>query len=276
MQTLYYLGPKGTFSYLAAQHYAKQQEEPYHFIPKANLYEVVHAVSQHDGARALVPIENSIEGTINIVADALTEQSLVAIDEVHLDIEFALYAHPNTTLANITHVYSIAPAISQTHHFLQQHNLSYTYVDSTMQGLAHIDANSAAIAPMGIETDNTLHVLAQNIEDYPHNTTRFLVLSTSPTVDPSPTDMLLLITPEVDKPGLLASVLNTFSLFQINLSWIASRPLKTQLGKYRFFVQADIKNKTIEMDKVITILQTLDFNVKIIGQFHKRISCIRQ
>ena len=64
-----------------------------------------------------------------------------------------------------------------------------------------------------------------------------------------------------DKPGLLASVLNTFALFNINLSWIESRLIKTQLGMYRF-VQADTP-VTHDINKVITILETLDFKVKL-------------
>ena len=64
---LYYLGPKGTFSYLAALQYKSEQEMTY--IPKTNLYEVVNAVSLDSNSVAVVPIENSIEGTINIVAD---------------------------------------------------------------------------------------------------------------------------------------------------------------------------------------------------------------
>ena len=76
-------------------------------------------------------------------------------------------------------------------------------------------------------------------------------------------------TPKYDKPGLLASVLNTFTLFNINLSWIESRPLKTQLGMYHFYVQADTAINN-DVNKIISILETLDFQVKIIGAFNKK------
>ncbi|MDU7036982.1 MAG: prephenate dehydratase, partial [Staphylococcus simulans] len=72
-----------------------------------------------------------------------------------------------------------------------------------------------------------------------------------------------------DRAGLLANILNTFAIFNINLSWIESRPLKTQLGRYRFFVQADATLNS-ELDKVIKILETLDYQVKIIGSFKKQ------
>ena len=78
---------------------------------------------------------------------------------------------------------------------------------------------------------------------------------------------MFLITPKYDKPGLLASILNTFALFNINLSWIESRPLKTKLGQYHFlFKQMLLYHK---MSKVITILNTLDFETKLIGSFYK-------
>lgn len=66
--SLFYLGPKGTFSYLAALKYTNNQEE---LVPKENLYEVIQAVHTHPKSTAIVPIENAIEGTINVVADNL-------------------------------------------------------------------------------------------------------------------------------------------------------------------------------------------------------------
>lgn len=71
---LYYLGPKGTFSYLACRQYFSENEAT--FQPKSNLFEVIKSVADDDTSIGVVPIENSIEGTINIVADALAQQSV--------------------------------------------------------------------------------------------------------------------------------------------------------------------------------------------------------
>ncbi|MDT3958736.1 prephenate dehydratase domain-containing protein [Staphylococcus kloosii] len=263
---LYYLGPKGTFSYLAAQQYLTEDEATY--IPKSNLYEVVSAVSKDNNAVAVVPIENSIEGTINIVADGLTQENIYAKGEIHLDIQFALYGRDNADASSIEKVYSIAPAISQTSNYIQQHNFNYDYVDSTIKSLDHIKPGVGAIAPLGSGEAYGYSPIEKNIQDYPHNVTRFLVVSNEPQHIDDASDTMLLITPEYDKPGLLASILNTFALFNINLSWIESRPLKTQLGMYHFFVQADVPTGA-NLDKVVTILSTLDFQVKIIGSFNK-------
>lgn len=83
----------------------------------------------------------------------------------------------------------------------------------------------------------------------------------------SGSECLLVITPTEDKPGLLASILNTFAMFQVNLKWIESRPLKTQLGMYRFFVQAECPDTTV-LNKILAILETLDFKIKNLGRFH--------
>ncbi|BBK27756.1 prephenate dehydratase [Staphylococcus arlettae] len=263
---LYYLGPKGTFSYLAALQYKSEQEMTY--IPKTNLYEVVNAVSLDSNSVAVVPIENSIEGTINIVADALTQQNIYAQGEIHLDIQFALYGDQESSVTNIEKVYSIAPAISQTSQFIQKQGYQYDYVDSTVKSLEKITPTVGAIAPLGSGEAHGYSPLMQNIQDYPHNVTRFLVVSNQAQHTTNASDTILLITPKHDKPGLLASILNTFALFDINLSWIESRPLKTQLGMYHFFVQAD-SSMNENLNKVITILNTLDFHTKLIGSFNK-------
>ncbi|HLR18673.1 MAG TPA: prephenate dehydratase domain-containing protein [Staphylococcus sp.] len=263
---LYYLGPKGTFSYLAAKQYKSESE--INFEAKSNLYEVVQSVSNDDNSIAVVPIENSIEGTINIVADALTQQNIFAQGELHLDIQFALYGAKDATLNDISKVYSIAPAISQTSQYIQEQGFTYDYVDSTIKSLEKINEHVGAIAPLGSGESYGYYPIDQNIQDYPHNVTRFLVVSSQPSHIEEASDTILLITPQYDKPGLLASILNTFVLFNINLSWIESRPLKTQLGMYHFFVQADTSINE-DLAKVIKILNTLDFHVSIIGSFNK-------
>ena len=96
---LYYLGPKGTFFLFSCKTYLSEEEVTY--SPKSNLYEVIKAVNSHSDAVGIVPIENSIEGTINIVADALAQEDIYAHGEIHLDINFGLYANKGTSLDDI-------------------------------------------------------------------------------------------------------------------------------------------------------------------------------
>ncbi|QLK86425.1 prephenate dehydratase domain-containing protein [Staphylococcus sp. 17KM0847] len=265
---LYYLGPQGTFSYLAAQQYCNDKHEHIVLSPKNQLHEVMTALIDDTDGQAIVPIENAIEGTINIVADTLVEQPFTVVGEVFLDVTFGLYVKSSQSLASIKKVYSIGPAISQTQKFIQRHQLAYAYTHSTISALDYINDTTAAIAPLGSGEMYGFTPIATHIEDYPHNQTRFLVLQHADTVKHhSGRSCLLVITPQQDKPGLLASILNTFALFNVNLSWIESRPLKTQLGMYRFFVQAVCPDQQV-LDKIRTILETLDFNVQSLGRFN--------
>ena len=170
---LYYLGPKGTFSYLASQKFILENDINY--SAKSNLHEVIKAVSCDNNSIGIVPIENSIEGTINIVADALAEQKIYAHGEIHLDIDFALYGYHSDRLQDIKKVYSIAPAISQTTNYIQQHHFQYDYTDSTIQSLDKIEKGIGAIAPLGSGETYGYQPLDVHIQDYPHNVTRFLI-----------------------------------------------------------------------------------------------------
>ncbi|WP_458383446.1 prephenate dehydratase [Staphylococcus caledonicus] len=264
---LYYLGPKGTFSYLAAKQYSLEKEFAYSHCPKQNLYDVVKSVADNDDAIGIVPLENSIEGTINIVADSLIQQEIYAHGEIHMNIDFGLYANEGNQIEDITKVYSIAPAISQTIQYIHQHQFEYDYVDSTIQGLEKISSTEAAIAPLGSGELYGFAPIDSHIQDYSLNVTRFLVIKNHANFDKDGDNTILVISPKANKAGLLAKVLNTFALFDINLSWIESRPMKQKLGFYYFFVQTTT-GKTKELDNVISILNNLNFKVKIIGVFN--------
>ena len=264
---LYYLGPKGTFSYLAAKQF--ESHEQYDFIPLSNLHEVIQSVSKDKQAVGIVPIENSIEGTINIVADSLAHHDVYAHGEIQLDIDFSLYGHHSNSLDDIHKVYSIAPAISQTINYIHRQQFDYDYVDSTIQSLNMIKDGIGAIAPLGSGETYGYHTLDQHIQDYPHNVTRFLVVKIILILLNIQTQLSSLSRLSMISQDFLASVLNTFTLFNINLSWIESRPLKTQLGMYHFYVQADTAINN-DVNKIISILETLDFQVKIIGAFNKK------
>lgn len=82
-----------------------------------------------------------------MVADNLVEHDLTIIKEIHLDIEFSLYTQSTTSLEDITRVYSIGPAISQTQKFIHERQLDYAYAQSTVDALKYINATTAAIAP---------------------------------------------------------------------------------------------------------------------------------
>src|SRR5699024_7474752 len=136
----------------------------------------------------------SIEGTINIVADALTQQNIYAQGEIHLDIQFALYGLENATVNDISKVYSIGPAISQTSKYIQQHDFTYDYVDSTIQSLEKITILVGVIETLGSGDTYGFQPIEQNIKDFPHNVKRFLVIiNQSQHLDNASHTMLIII-----------------------------------------------------------------------------------
>ena len=119
------------------------------FQPKSNLFEVIKAVADDDTSIGIVPIENSIEGTINIVADALAQQDVFAHGEIRLDINFALYGNGSNTISDIKkcillHQQSVKQQITYI-------NINLTMIMSTVQfkSLTKIENGVAAIAPLG-------------------------------------------------------------------------------------------------------------------------------
>ncbi|WP_165981026.1 prephenate dehydratase [Macrococcus lamae] len=256
---LYYLGPKGTFSYQAAMKYQSEAE----LIPCQSLYDVVDQVNQNTTSQAIVPIENAIEGTINLIADELIENQLHVISEVYLDVAFDVVGLTES-MNNISSVVSIAPIISQTKHFITEHQLNVKHADSSLDSLNYIDGETVAIIPHQSTTD--FSVVKSHVEDYPFNQTRFLVLSHQKSIHPT-NQVLLLLTPQVDKPGLLANILNVFNLYNINLSWIESRPTKQQFGYYHFLIQCRIDITSQDYKQVLKIFDAMQISVRTIGAF---------
>ncbi|MGV3244373.1 prephenate dehydratase [Staphylococcus sp. 11261D007BR] len=267
---LHYLGPEGTFSYLAAQQYLAHQTHPerIQLVPKNNLYEVITALESSEEVMAIVPIENAIEGIINTVADLLTRDYLCVVDEVVMKVNLALYGKQHQSVSDIHKVYSIDPAINQAQTFIRNYQFDIGIASSTVAALSYIDDTSAAIAPLGSGELYGYYSLQNHIEDSPHNMTRFLILSNNMTYkQQTGSECLFIITPNSDQPGVLMSILNTFYMLNLNLTWIASRPLKTKLGMYHFFIQAESIDQT-HLEKVMTILTTLDFDVTLLGHFN--------
>ncbi len=257
--SIYYLGPEGTFSYQAAVKYQPDAE----LVPCQSLYDVVEQFNQHPESQAVVPIENAIEGTINLIADELIENQLHVVGEVYLDVAFDVVGL-TSTLSSARTVVSIAPIISQTKRFITSHQLIVKYADSSLDSLNYVDDETVAIVPHHSTSD--FHVIQQNIEDFPNNQTRFLVLSHHES-NQRTSQALLLLTPKVDKPGLLANILNVFNLYNINLSWIESRPTKHHFGYYHFLIQCRVDPNTDDYQQVLKIFDAMQISARTIGAF---------
>ncbi|MFC7393422.1 prephenate dehydratase [Scopulibacillus cellulosilyticus] len=265
-----YLGPKGTFSEEASFRYFKGDDIDWHM--SYSVLDVLEAVREGTVDKGIVPIENSIEGTITMTVDGLLMYELFVEGEIVLPVTLNLLTSAETSLTNIKEVWSIAPALAQCREFTRKLKVLTKHFDSTSsaaEAVKNSERNDvAAVASEWAAKALDLHVLERSIQDNEVNHTRFVVVSKTQSTPPNPHKTMLLVTPNEDNAGVLSKILNVFSALNINLTWIESRPTKKKLGTYQFFLEAAAGEKDRAMEKAITILQTLEHQVSILGSYN--------
>ncbi len=230
-----YLGPETTFTHLAATKFFGSAPQ---FIPQSNITEVFEEVERERTDFGVVPIENSVEGTVALTLDGLCDFKVKVCGEIYLPISHDLISQSGRT-DKIRRILSHPHALAQCKIWLQKHlpAVPTEEVVSTAQAArwAAIDPSVAAIAsPLAARTYN-LQVVAKSIEDFAGNTTRFLVLGHS-CPRPSGDDKTSLLLSLEDKPGSLFKLLEPLADRGINLTKIQSRPVKNEPWRYLFYV----------------------------------------
>jgi prephenate dehydratase len=243
-----YLGPAGTYTEEALRASATGEVEE---LPYASVYEAVMAVQNGDAERAVVPIENSIEGSVSATLDALAgEAADVRIaGELVQTIEHCLVARDALELDRITRVVSHPQATAQCARFLRERlpAAERITVASTAEAVRTVADTAEPWAALGSRLAASLYgcrVLAEGVEDHPHNQTRFVWLAHASGLPPLPSDEPLKTSIAFwgfndDSPGALVSILSELSERGINLSKIESRPRRVQLGHYIMFADLD-------------------------------------
>ncbi|MFC0043072.1 prephenate dehydratase [Metabacillus iocasae] len=272
-----YLGPRATFTHIAVQTMFQRDEHlPYRTIPAC-----VDAVVNGEVEYGIVPLENALEGSVNLTLDYLIhEKRLPIVGEIVLPIRQHLMVHPNHAKEwqELTTVYSHSHAIAQCHKFLHT-TLSDVLLEATTSTASaaqfvkeHPEQVIGAIANELAAKEYGLHIAQPNIHDYNHNTTRFVVLHRSVQQD-TPFDVhdgyktTLMITLPSDQAGALHQVLSAFGWRKLNLSKIESRPMKTGLGNYFFIVDIEQKMDDVLIPSAIAELEALGCTVNLLGSY---------
>ena len=269
-----FLGPFGTFTEQALRTQADLAHGE--LVPFRTVPDVLDAVEAGDVDLGFVPIENSIEGTVNFTQDALAfDYELLIEREVVLDIEHCLVAAPGTALTDITEVLSIPVATAQCHQYLRTNlpDASITPASSTAEAARTLSANPsagvAAIAPRNAAALYGLEVIADDIADHGANQTRFVLVGKQ--LVPSPTGhdrTALVVYQRADQPGSLIGILQEFAARRINLSNLLSRPTKRGgLGDYCFILYADGHIADELMADVMRSLHSKQGAVKFLGSY---------
>jgi prephenate dehydratase len=226
------LGPAGTYSHRAARALYDHVEF------EESVTDIVAAVDDGQAERGVIPVENSIEGSVSESLDALADHDVAVLQEVVTPVRHALLARQLTFETVASH----AQALAQCREFLdcEYSDVEVTAVASTARGVerARADPGTAAIAhPAAADAgDPELDVLARDVQDRASNATRFFALGPPAERSTAGGKTSVVVYPSTNYPGLLLELLEPFADRDINLTRVESRPSGRRLGDYVFHV----------------------------------------
>ena len=270
-----FLGPEGTFAEEALRMSAPAGEAVEE-VPYPTVYETVMAVQTGAVDRAVVPIENSLEGSVSATLDALAgEADRVRIAaEVVRPIAHCLAARPGLGLDDVRRVISHPQAIAQCAGFLREQlpDAETGTAPSTADAVRTAASASEPLAALGPRLAAELYgceVLAENVEDRPDNSTRFVWLAPEGAgADAPPTKTSVVFWGFNDEsPGALVGVLGEFADREINLTKIESRPRRVRLGHYMFFADLDGATGEQGVDDALAALAKRVQTLKVLGSY---------
>lgn len=260
-----YLGPEGTFSQQAVEtHFGGSVN----MVPELSINEVFKQVESGNVHYGVVPIENSTEGVVNITLDNLINSDVQICGEIVLRIHHHLARiSPEVPLEVI---YSHQQTLAQCQHWLAVHYPNVTLKEVLSNGLAAQHAakepNSAAICGDKAVELYKLHKSHQHIEDFPNNTTRFIILGKQLPA-PSGCDKTSLVISTPHEPGSLIQLLLPFEKFKINMTSIESRPYRHRNWSYLFFIDFEGHQSEPHIQQALNELSSKSVMMTLLGSY---------
>lgn len=268
------LGPTGTFTEKAAMKYLDSQ----HITGELNYFTTLRKTFDAIGNECdfgVIPIENTLDGFVQIILDFLTHSNLYIIHETVLPIRFAFVANCDD-ISQVKKVYTQFKSQNQCYDFLEKlGDVSVITTASNSESYELIlqgNLTDGAIVPMHlVEDSTTFKTIIENVADSIDNETRFIILSKEPNYECMQTawKTLLVIHDDSDRPGLLVDILNMFSAEGINLKSIFSRPTKKGLGNYNFFIDVEGCYQKDEHVKRAVLAVTQKYDVRVLGSYYR-------
>lgn len=263
------LGPEGTFSHEASLKYNKNADITF----KKTVWDVFEAVDNDEVEEGIVPIENSVSGSVGLTLDAIMEFDLQISGEEILPIKHNLAGFGNA--GDIKSIYVHPQSYAQCEKFLRDNFPDVDIIETASNGKSaklisqKKDKNKAAIIPKIASEEYNLKIIKKDIQDNKFNITRFVVISKKESEKTGYDRTSIAIYPQVDKPGLLYGVLGEFAKRKINLTKIESRPSKGKLGDYIFFI--DLQGHKDE-EKIKEAFKAIEksFFVKVLGSYPRK------
>lgn len=266
-----YLGPSGTFSHQAAMEWSGGKDELREF---STIYSAILAVENGELDRAIVPIENSIEGSVNMTLDTLAfDVDLYITGEYVLHVSQNLMVKKGCKIEDIKLIASHPQAVGQSSRMLSKSfgSTPIEFTDSTAAAAKRASQSDGSVACIGSPNLAELYgldILIPDCGDAENNSTRFVIVEKNQSLNVSGHDKSSIAFTLENKPGSLYRALELFDTYKLNMIKIESRPVKTELGTYVFFIDIDgnIDDATIyfALDK---LRQSTPF-YKFLGSYH--------
>lgn len=290
IDTIVYLGPGGSYTEMAkdlfcekyalndgsAEMSAKFPTPAKNLVPLSSIRKVLEYVDENPNSVGILPIENSIEGAVRETIDNLirTKNEKVRIlSELVMPIKHCLLSR-TTELYSITGIISHPQALAQCQNYINNQmplHLNIIQTASTAEAARNLQNYNLTYAAIGSRKTAEiyyLNVLAENINDDPDNKTRFALIGDFETPKTQNDNTTLAFSTE-NKPGALLDILQIFRNFEINLSYIDSRPSKTKFGEYTFFVDFDGHISEEKIQKAIEEVQNHTKYFRLVGSYER-------
>ncbi|MCK5348800.1 MAG: prephenate dehydratase, partial [Desulfobacula sp.] len=239
--------------------------------PMKTFKDIFQAVQTGTCQYGVIPLENSLSGSIHENFDLLQEYDLKIIGEITIRVKHALIAHENVSKKDIKKILAPPPAFSQCKNYLDQYpDIELVPVKATSSAVRHVkdsdDKHAAAIGSTMAAKIFNMNIIEESIEDNPRNYTRFAIIAKEIKGHKN-VNKTSIIFSTGNKPGALFEVMKVFSEYQINLVKLESRPMLGKPWEYMFYadLEADIENP--KLAPVMEKLQEKSENLRILGRY---------
>ncbi|HIF19333.1 MAG TPA: prephenate dehydratase [Gammaproteobacteria bacterium] len=262
-----YLGPKGSFSEIALLAYFGNNATT---IPMPSIGDVFNSVENKETTYGIIPIENSIEGSVNNSHDLLMESNVLISGEIELPINQCLLSK-NFSKEGVNILYSHSQSLAQCQNWIKSKlpKIKIVPVISNSEGATMIKKdNEACIGSEKLSKDYNLNILEYNIQDFPDNTTRFLIIGREVSEKSNHNKTSIIVSPSnTSDSGSLFKVLKPFSNHNVNLSRIESRPSKMGKWSYVFFIDLEGHISDESLINALSELEKLNIQFKNLGSY---------
>ena len=268
-----YLGPIGTYCYMACKNYVKENDE---IIPFRNIQETINNVITKYVDKCVVPLENSIEGSVSeTLGVILDNQDLKIEGEIVIKVNHAIVSKEKVDLKDVKTVYSHPQALAQCRKFILN-NMPNAVIEATKSTAEAATKVKELPYTVAISNDITaeiynLEILKRDVQDEINNQTKFIILSCKEQQQ-GWNKKVSIVFSTLNKPGELYKILGLFNIFDINLTKIESRPARTTIGEYIFWIDFDTNQNEDNINILLNQIKKRCSHFRILGTYERVIN----